>query len=140
METIMKAPTHQFLAPAWMRVGCVFAVIAFPTASYSIYIANGFTWLFLATLAIAAVAVAGAIDAFTSKVEIYPEHLVVVANLRRRKYSRSQFVSVSSAKGVPITLQFQSGGNLELPPVGKNSQAMANSLRAWVRKSVANTT
>ena len=136
----MAAPTHRFFAPTWMKVGCVFAVVAFPLASYIIYVANGFTWLFAATLALASVALAGAFDAFTSKVEIYPEHLVVVANLRRREYGRSQFVSVSAAKGVPITLQLQSGGNLELPPVGKNTQGMANSLRAWLRKSGANAT
>ena len=136
----MGTPTHRFLTPAWMRVICIFGAIAFPVATYSIYVADGLTWPFLAALAITLFAFAGAIDVFTSKVEIFPERLVIVANLRRREYSRSEFVSVSLAKGVPITLQFQSGGNLELPPVGRNAQGIANSLRAWIEKSAANAT
>ena len=140
METIMEAPKHRFSSPTWMRVLCGFGAITFPIAAYFIYAEEGWTWLSLTILAIAPFTLAGAIDAFTTRVEVFPEHLVVVANLRRREHSRSEFVNVSGAKGVPVVLQFRSGENLRLPAVGSSWQGLTNTLRAWIKKPAANAT
>lgn len=136
----MEDPTHRFSSPVWMRVLSSFGAIVFPIVAYFIYAEEGWTWLSLAILAIAPFTLAGAIDAFTTRVEVFPEHLVVVANLRRREHSRSEFVSVSWAKGVPVVLQSKSGENLQLPAVGSSAQGLTNTLRAWIKKPAANET
>ena len=140
MRIIMEAPLHRFSSPLWVRLLCVFSAIAFPVAAYFIYAQQGWSWLSLAILSITIFALAGAIDALTSKVEVFPEHLVVVGNLRRREYERSDFVSVSWAKGVPVTLQSKSGENLRLPPVGSSAQGLTNTLRAWIKRPAADET
>ena len=136
----MEAPLHRFSSPVWVRLLCVFGAIAFPVAAYFIYAEQGWSWLSLAILSITTFAIAGAIDALTSKVEVFPERLVVVANLRRREHIRSEFVSVSWAKGVPVVLQSKSGENLRLPAVGSSAQGLTNTLRAWIKKPAANAT
>jgi hypothetical protein len=132
----MQTPGHSFRTPVWLRVLCVFAAIAFSLASYYLYTTEGWSWLTIGCGVLAVVAVAGAFDAFMTRVELYPERMVVVANLRRREYSRSAFTGVSWAKGVPVTLQLRSGAVLKLPEVGRSTQGVCNSIRAWLKKPV----
>jgi len=77
-------------------------------------------------------AVAGFIDAMTARVELNNESIVIVQNLIRREYPRSMFVKVTWGKGMPVALQSKSGEWVRLPGVGKSSQAVVNTLRAWL--------
>lgn len=128
--------SHRFRTPVWLRILCVFAAIAFPLGSYHLYITEGWSWLTIGGGVLAVAAVAGAFDAFLTRVDLYPERMVVVANLRRREYSRSAFTGVSWAKGVSVTLQLRSGSVLRLPEVGRSTQGVCNSIRAWLKKPV----
>ena len=72
-------------------------------------------------------------DAWTQRIEFHREHIVVVRNLRRREYPRSMFVKVQWGKGVPVSLQANSGQWIQLPGVGSTAQGLANTLRAWLK-------
>jgi len=109
-----------------------------PLAAYSIHAAEGWSWLAIGGVFASVVAVAGALDVLTSRVELRPEHLVVVTNLMRRDYLRSELVGASWAKGGPVTLQFKSGACLRLPTVGSSSQGVSSSVRAWLGSPSAN--
>lgn len=137
MGSPTEVPTRRFATPAWLRALCAFGAIAFPVATYSIYSAEGLSWPALGGVVATVLAAAGAVDAFTAKVELFPERMVVVANLVRREYLRSEFVGVTWAKGVPVMLTFRSGAHLRLPDVGANAQGVSNSVRAWLRKPPA---
>jgi hypothetical protein len=130
----MQTASHRFRTPVWLRILCVFAAIAFSLGLYHLYITEGWSWLTIGSGVLAVVAVAGVFDAFLTRVELYPERMVVVANLRRREYSRSEISGVSWAKGVPVTIQLRSGSVERLPEVGSSTQGVCESIRAWLRK------
>lgn len=129
----MNVPSHRFTSPTWLRALCAFGALACPLATYSLVSSEGWSLLALGSVLVSAMACGGLADAFTCKVELFAEHLVVVANLVRREYPRQEFVGVSWAKGVPVTLHFASGGFLRLPDVGSSAQGVTNSLRAWLK-------
>ena len=130
-------PGRRFFPPAWARVVCVVGVLASGYAAHAIHSAQGWSWLAAASAMVALCIAAGAVDAFTSKVELYPERVVVVANLVRREYARDGFAGVSWSRGTPVTLKFRSGATLRLPGVGPGAQSVFNSVRAWLARDAA---
>lgn len=105
----------------------------FAAVASGMYILGGLTWLTIAAGVLVLVALGGLLDALTSRVELTDDRLVVVRNLRRREYLRTSFVKVAWGKGVPLALQGASGHWVRLPEVGGGGQAMANTLRAWIK-------
>lgn len=99
-----------------------------------LYRLKGWTALSIAAVLVALVAIAGLLDVLTARVILNAESIVVVQNLRRREYPRSAFTKVTWAKGVPVALQKKEGAWVRLPSVGKGSQALANTIRAWIRR------
>src|SRR5690606_33180722 len=71
----------------------------------------------------------------TARVDLYPERIVIVSNLRKSAFPRGSFVRASWAKGVSVTLERSDGSFLKLPDVVGNSQGLTNSLRAWIKRS-----
>lgn len=63
----------------------------------------------------------GLISALSTRVEVKEEQLIICENLRTRIYARSEFKSVSWAKGCPVTLERHIGGNITLPPLSTST-------------------
>ena len=59
---------------------------------------------------------------------------MVVANLRRRSYERSEFAAASWAEGVPVALAPVGGGYLRLPEVGASPASVAWTSQAWLER------
>lgn len=98
------------------------------------FLTNGSTVIAWVLGALAVFAVLGIADALSCKVELYPEQIVIVSNLRKSTFARGGFVRASWAKGVPATLERSDGSFLKLPDVGGNAQGLTNSLRAWIKR------
>ena len=101
--------------------------------AYLSYRINGTSWITVTLLALIPIGLAGVADALTQRIELHPEHIVVVHNLRRREYPRSMFVKAKWGKGVPVSLQSTSGKWIRLPGVGSTAQGLVNTLRAWLK-------
>jgi hypothetical protein len=54
-------------------------------------------------------------------------------NLRPHRWPRSEFVAVTWANRVPVSLQRRDGRWLAQPPVSSGLQALVDTLRAWWR-------
>ena len=125
--------TRVFRSPLWMQIVTAVGVLLFGAAATHLYTTEGWSWLALAGMALVPVAIAGFLDALTSRIELRADKLVVVQNLRRREFARDTFVKATWGKGVPVSLERTDGSWLQLPSVGASAQGLANTLRAWLR-------
>jgi len=107
---------------------------AFPVAALGLFLSEGWSVATLVCLAMVPMALLGVVESFGRKVELYPDRLVVVANLRRTTYARSEFAAASWAKGVPVALEYVGGGYLRLPEVGVAPASVAQTMRAWLKR------
>jgi drug/metabolite transporter (DMT)-like permease len=123
-----------FRPSLWIAVFAAVAAVMFVVLAYFTHRSKGWSWTAIALLCLVPVGVAGVLDALTCRIELTDEQLIVVENLRRRQYSRSAFVRATWAKGVPASLQLESGQWLQLPNVSVGNQGLANALRAWLRR------
>jgi hypothetical protein len=123
-----------FRSSPWVAVVAAVATLLFVALGLVSYRVGGVSWVSILFLCLVPLGVAGIIDAVTQRVELHPEHIVIVRNLRRREYPRSLFVQAQWSKGAPPSLQTTSGEWVHLPGVGSSSQGMVNTLRAWIRK------
>ncbi|MDH3423118.1 MAG: PH domain-containing protein [Gemmatimonadota bacterium] len=76
----------------------------------------------------------GLTDALTTRVELNDQGLIRVANFRRRFVPRAQIESVTWEGGTGVAIRLTDGSWVRLPDVG-NSQARANSIRAWIKRT-----
>ena len=111
----------------------IFAALLLSAGAAHVLLYEPWSWINALFVLVAPLSIAGVVEAFTSRVELHSELMVVVAGFRRQEYSRSEFLKVVAEKGVPIALQRTDGTWLQLPPVG-TGQGTVNSLRAWVRR------
>jgi hypothetical protein len=128
------SPSHRFTAPTWMRAMTAVLALAFPAAAIGLVLSEGWSGMALVSVALVPLGLLGVVESFGRRMELYPDHLVVVANLRRRSYARSAFVAASWAKGVPVALEYVGGGYLRLPEVGASTASVGQTLRAWLER------
>lgn len=76
----------------------------------------------------------GLADAMSSFVRLDPDALRMRNNFRCHTLGRNELVEVSWAKGCPVSVKVVSGTWVALPPLG-DSSAMANSIRAWLKRA-----
>lgn len=133
MRRISAASIRLFRPSLWTTFFVAVAAVMCVVLAYFMHRSEGWSWTAIGLLCLVPVGIAGVLDALTCRVELTDEQLIVAENLRRRKYARSAFVKVTRAKGVPASLQFESGRWLKLPHVSVGNQVLANALRAWLR-------
>ena len=78
--------------------------------------------------------VVGLAEALMTRVELNDEGLIRVANFRRRFVPRAQIDNVTWEAGTGVAIRLTDGSWVRLPDVG-NSQARANSIRAWIKRT-----
>jgi hypothetical protein len=80
------------------------------------------------------IACAAIVEAFTGRVVLTDDALRIVLPWRQKTYPRPEILSVTWEAGCPVTLKMVSGGWVKLPPVGRTSQGVVNSIRAWLKR------
>jgi hypothetical protein len=131
------AAIRRFRSPPWVKVVASTCALLFITGGFVSYYTRGWSWVTIVFVGLALFGVAGAFDAFTQRIELHDERIVIVRNLRRREYPRDLFVKAQWGKGVPVALQTVSGAWVQLPGVGASNQGLVNTLRAWIKSSPA---
>jgi hypothetical protein len=114
-----------------VSVGCAALFIVVAIVAYR---TRGASWVTIVLVGLAIFAAAGVLDVLTQRFELHEDRLIIVRNFRRREYPRAMFVKAQWAKGVPVSLQTTTGEWVQLPAVSGSSQALVNTLRAWIRK------
>ena len=87
-----------------------------------------------AGMAVAAFAIAAAIDALASRIVLDGDTMHVNSLMRRRTFPRSEFVSAQVDGGV-VVLKRKEGGWVILPGTGQNVQSVRNTIHAWVTRA-----
>jgi len=82
-------------------------------------------------MALAAFALAAAADAAGSKIVLEGDTMQVVSLMRRRSFSRSEFVS-AQVDGGAVVLKRKEGGWVILPGTGQNALSVRNTIHAWI--------
>ena len=122
-----------FRAPRWVQAASACSALLFLVVAILSYRTDGLSLVTLALLSLVPIAVLGLIDAITQRIELHPDHIVIVRNLSRRKYPRDMFVKAQWGKGVPTALLTNADSWIDLPGVGTSGLGLANSLRAWIK-------
>lgn len=81
---------------------------------------------------VAVVAGAGIIEVLTTGVELDETEMRVRTRGRLQTITRADIQVVTWESGCPVAILLSDGTWLKLPEVGRGTQALANSVRAWV--------
>jgi hypothetical protein len=130
----MSSQIIEFRQSIWVAIvvglGAVVSAVGFVVLAktvglgWQVWLLGGLSTIFLVGLA----------DAVSSFVRLEPETLRMRNNFRHRTLKRDELVEVTWAKGCPVSVKNISGTWVQLPPLG-DSPAIANSIRAWLKKA-----
>ena len=125
-ETEFRAPTWLcILSPLLTSVPMLMTIVELR--------GDGLTWLFLGLFAISIVTLIGTISVFTDAICLGETELKARKDFRVSTVQRADIEKVTWAKGSNVSVLLKSGSWVSLPEVGRNSQGLCNSVRAWAR-------
>lgn len=128
------AADPKILRPGWGLAGFV-ALVGLGCGVGAIHLlrTGGFGWMALFYMAMALGSVAGVWEQARTRLELRRDELLYSVGWRRRRIAKDRIEKVTWAKGCGVLIQVE-GKWVELPSVG-NSQAVTNSVRAWLKRS-----
>lgn len=130
-----KPPRHpEFRSPRWLRTPLALASVLLALACGYFYHSEGLSLHFAVAGGLLLLVVLGLADAIQTRVTLRDDQLQIRSGFRTRTLTRAELGSVSWATGCSVTLRLRSGAIVALPDVG-NSQAVANSIRAWIKRT-----
>jgi hypothetical protein len=124
-----------FRRPTWLVIVLAATSAASIAGFVRFYIGQGVTTRTAAFGVVSAVLCAGVLDARLVRVVLRDDILEVVSLRARRSYRRAEIKSVRWQWGAGVALELTAGGWARLPEVGRDAQSLANSLRAWLKRS-----
>jgi len=125
-----------FRSPTWLLWFLGIASLATPLGAVLLYVTEGVSVYSVGLGVIALLTLVGFADGLMTRVELNDEGLTRVARFRRRFIPRAQIDSVTWEAGAGVAIRLTDGRWLRLPDVG-NSQARANSIRAWIKRTAS---
>ena len=94
-------------------------------------------WQRLAVLALNVIALLGIVDVAQRRLKLTHDGVFCVGNLRSKFVPRAQIDSVTWADGAGVSLKLVDGSWVHLPDLGRNSLALTNTIRAWLKRTSA---
>ena len=77
----------------------------------------------------------GVLDVARRRIVLGRSELRIVSMWSQRVYSRDTIDKVTWEGGVGVSLKLATGGWVRLPELGRNSQSVANTIRAWLKQT-----
>lgn len=124
-----RAGSRVFKSPRWYVALVSVAALLFATGAWYTYSSRGLHLWTLGTVAMAIVGIVAVIEVIVDRVVLTDNALHVIRIWSRRRYDRSQIVSVTQMKGTPVSLKLTDGSWAHLPSVAVHP----NTIRAWLR-------
>ncbi|MDH3208533.1 MAG: PH domain-containing protein, partial [Gemmatimonadota bacterium] len=133
---VPKAPGTPviFRSPTWLWWLLGLAGLVSGVGTAVLFLREGVTAYSIGLALLDLLLAVGLTDALTTRVELNDEGLIRVANFRSRFVPRAQIESVSWEGGTGVAIRLTNGSWVRLPDVG-NSQARANSIRGWIKRT-----
>ena len=128
----MNTPVTIRMAPWVIGAICVAALSLLGMSSYFYFYGDSYLLRYVG-MAVAAFAIAAAIDAVASRIVLDGDTLHVKSLMRRRTFPRSEFVSAQVDGGV-VVLKRKEGGWVILPGTGQNALSVRNIIHAWITR------
>jgi hypothetical protein len=116
-----------------VKVPVLIASAVFFAAFVGSYVQLGRSVHTLALALCSVLACAGLYEAFTGRIILTEDELRVAMPFNRKVYRRSEILAVTWARECPVVLKMASGEEAALPGVGRTSQGVVNSIRAWLK-------
>jgi hypothetical protein len=92
-------------------------------------------WSSVAFAVLSVVGVLGVVDVARRRVVLTGTELRIISMWSQRVYARDTIASVKWEGGVGVALKLASGSWVRLPELGRNSQSVANTIRAWLKQT-----
>ena len=118
-----------FRSPPWYVAFVAFATLLFAAGAWQTYSTRGLHPVSLGLMVMMVLGVLGVIEVIVDRVILTDDALHVVRIWSRRRYAKSDIVSVTQMKGTPVSLRLSNGRWANLPTVAVHP----NTLRAWLR-------
>lgn len=128
----MNKPVTIRMAPWVIGAICVAALSLLGMSSYFYFYGDSYLLRYVG-MAVAAFAIAAAIDAVASRIVLDGDTLHVKSLMRHRTFPRSEFVSAQVDGGV-VVLKRKEGGWVILPGTGQNALSVRNTIHAWITR------
>jgi hypothetical protein len=123
----------------WVYVAVGAADLLFTLGAVGLYLHQGLGVGFVVFVLLATLAGLGLAEAAISRI-VLGAHALEVQSLRSRgRYPASEIRSVNWEGGSGVSLQLATGRWVKLPELGRNSQSVANAVRAWLKRSSSGT-
>lgn len=123
-----------FRSPIWLSCFLGIGALASGVGAGLLFLNEGVSAYSVGLGLLAVFLVVGLADALVTRVEFNDEGLIRVANFRRRFVRRAEIENVTWEGGTGVAIRLTDGSWVRLPDVG-NSQARANSIRAWIKRT-----
>jgi hypothetical protein len=98
---------------------------------------SGWTFTSVTLAIMSGLAVAGVVEVATSRVVLSADTLEAGSIWSRRRYAAADIESVTWSAGSGVSVKLSNGRWAKMPELGYNAQGLANTLRAWLKRSSA---
>jgi hypothetical protein len=98
----------------------------------------GWTLTSITLTIMSGLAVGGIVELATSRIVLSPNSLEAGSIWSRRRYAVTDVESVTWASGSGVSVKLSNGRWAKMPELGYNSQGLANTLRAWLKRNREN--
>jgi hypothetical protein len=124
-----QAGGRVFRSPRWYVMLVGVAAVLFAVGAWYTYSSRGLHLWTLGAVAMAIVGVVAVIEVIVDRVVLTDNAVHIIRIWSRRRYEKSQIVSVTQMKGTPVSLKLADGSWAHLPSVAVHP----NTIRAWLR-------
>ncbi len=122
----------EFKPPAWHLVLIIVIAAAVSAGTVFQFMTAGIDWITLTMIVFSLLGLVGVAEVLTTSVVLTESELEISRLLRKSTIARANIEEVTWAKGANVAVR-QDGEWVKLPEVGRNTQALCNSIRAWVK-------
>lgn len=120
---------------AWLFTSALSAAILFISGAVFSYRHAGWNWVSIAFAGLSLLGCVGVAELATTRIVLSEHGLETGSMWSRRRYSAGDIVSVTWESGSGVSVKLSTGGWAKVPELGYNSQGLANTLRAWLKRS-----
>ena len=136
--TQRRSPKTYFRPRVWLRFSSLAAAIALAIGAAYLRMQEDATAVTVLCAVLSVAAAVGFVQTLTTCVKLEDDSLVISSWFGKKRYARATLESVTWEAGSGVALRLTDGTWLKLPELGHNSQALSNSIRAWLRRTEVN--